>query len=154
MFACSGAGLRTRSPASGALVLTLALTLTSVTPVSAVCVHCKGFVDGCTGSLDLMPWGADSFQLLRDVFGDFFIFPLSAQEKPLEPGVVRPLDDHTRTGLNAATFRDFLRHVRPCVTWYVAELLTWVRMLHLCVTCRARVVELRMERFGRASVPG
>ena len=61
-------------------------------------------------TLDLMPWGADSFQLLRDVFGDFFIFPLSAQEKPLEPGVVRPLDDHTRTGLNAATFRDFLRH--------------------------------------------
>ena len=50
MFACSGAGLRTRSPASGALVLTLALTLTSVTQVSAVCVHCKGFVDGCTGS--------------------------------------------------------------------------------------------------------
>ena len=50
MFACSGAGLRTRSPASGALVLTLALSLTSVTQVSAVCVHCKGFVDGCTGS--------------------------------------------------------------------------------------------------------
>ena len=49
-FACSGAGLRTSSPASGALVLTLALTLTSVTQVSAVCVHCKGFVDGCTGS--------------------------------------------------------------------------------------------------------
>ena len=50
MFACSGAGLRTSSPASGALVLTLALTLTSVTQVSAVCVHCKGFVDGCKGS--------------------------------------------------------------------------------------------------------
>ena len=50
MFACSGAGLRTRSPAFGALVLTLSLTLTSVTQVSAVCVHCKGFVDGCTGS--------------------------------------------------------------------------------------------------------
>ena len=52
MFACSGAGLRTSSPASGALVLTLALTLTSVTQVSAVCVHCKGFVDGCKGSAD------------------------------------------------------------------------------------------------------
>ena len=37
-------------PAFGALLLTLALTLTSVTQVSAVCVHCKGFVDGCTGS--------------------------------------------------------------------------------------------------------
>ena len=50
MIACSGAGLRTSSPASGALVLTLALSLTSVTQVSAVCVHCKGFVEGCTGS--------------------------------------------------------------------------------------------------------
>ena len=33
------------------------------------------------------------------------------------------------------------------MTRYVAELLTCVRMLHLCVTCRARVVELRTERF-------
>ena len=39
MIACSGAGLRTSSPASVALVLTLALSLTSVTQVSAVCVH-------------------------------------------------------------------------------------------------------------------
>ena len=29
----------------------------------------------------------------------------------------------------------------------VAELLTCERMLHLCVTCRAHVVELRTERF-------
>ena len=26
------------------------------------------------------------------------------------------------------------------MTWYVAELLTCERMLHLCVTCRAHVV--------------
>ena len=52
MFACSGAGLQTCSPASSALVLTVTLTLTSMTPVTAVCVHCKGFVDGYEGSAD------------------------------------------------------------------------------------------------------
>ena len=51
MLACSGAGPRGGYYPSGALVPTLMLALTQVTPVNAVtCVHCKGFVVGCTGS--------------------------------------------------------------------------------------------------------
>lgn len=61
-------------------------------------------------TLDVSAWSPELLQLLRLVFGDYFIFPLSAQPKPLEPGVVRPLDDHTRTGLNAATDLTGLRH--------------------------------------------
>jgi len=36
------------------------------------------------------------------VFDAAYIFPMGATAKPLEPTKLRPTDDHTRTGLNAA----------------------------------------------------
>jgi len=38
----------------------------------------------------------------RQVFDAAYIFPMGATAKPLEPTKLRPTDDHTRTGLNAA----------------------------------------------------
>ena len=38
------------------------------------------------------------------------VFPLGAVPKPLEPSAVRPVSDHTRSGLKAATDMDFFRH--------------------------------------------
>ena len=46
----------------------------------------------------LLPWDA------------WRIFPLGAVPKPLEPNEMRPVSDHTRTGLKAATNVDFFRH--------------------------------------------
>ena len=46
----------------------------------------------------LLPWGT------------WRIFPLGAVPKPLEPTEMRPVSDHTRTGLKAATDMDFFRH--------------------------------------------
>ena len=37
---------------------------------------------------------------LCDEIRDFFVFPIGAVPKPLEPTEVRPASDHTRTGLN------------------------------------------------------
>ena len=39
---------------------------------------------------------------MRRVFDAAYIFPMGAVGKPLEPNKLRPTDDHTRTGLNAA----------------------------------------------------
>jgi hypothetical protein len=39
---------------------------------------------------------------VRRVFDAAYIFPMGAVAKPLEPDKLRPTDDHTRTGLNAA----------------------------------------------------
>ncbi len=61
-------------------------------------------------TLHLGKWGPQVRELLREVFGDFFIFPLGATAKPLEPDKARPTDDHTRTGLNAATDMSRLSH--------------------------------------------
>jgi hypothetical protein len=47
---------------------------------------------------------------LRSEIDSFLLFPMSAVPKPLEPTEVRPASDHTKTGLNAATLMDFLRH--------------------------------------------
>jgi len=44
------------------------------------------------------------------VFPSAFIFPMGAVAKPLEPDKGRPTDDHTRTGLNAATDMTGLSH--------------------------------------------
>ena len=38
------------------------------------------------------------------------VFPLGAVAKPLEPDAMRPVSDHTKSGLKAATDRDSLRH--------------------------------------------
>jgi hypothetical protein len=55
-------------------------------------------------------WSESLGKLLRSTFGSTFIFPMGAVSKPLEPLEKRPTDDHTRTGLNAATDLSFLRH--------------------------------------------
>jgi len=39
---------------------------------------------------------------VRRIFDAAYIFPMGAVAKPLEPDKLRPTDDHTRTGLNAA----------------------------------------------------
>ena len=46
---------------------------------------------------------------------NYFVFPMGAAEKgsnpdPKAPKVMRPTSDHTRTGLNAATVMEELRH--------------------------------------------
>lgn len=62
-------------------------------------------------SLDLGEWlGASSRSLLLDTFSHYFIAPMAAREKPLEPGVCRPLTDHTRTGFNKACTLGILSH--------------------------------------------
>ena len=55
-------------------------------------------------------WSEQLRVSLRERFENFFIFPMGAVEKPLEPGEYRPTSDHSRTGLNAATSLEFLRH--------------------------------------------
>ena len=47
---------------------------------------------------------------LCDEIRDFFVFPIGAVPKPLEPTEVRPASDHTRTGLNGATVLGMLAH--------------------------------------------
>ena len=47
---------------------------------------------------------------LGSVFGDAFSFPLGAVLKVLEKDKAQPTDDHTRTGLNAATWMGILAH--------------------------------------------
>jgi hypothetical protein len=44
----------------------------------------------------------DTLSILKQVFPAAYIFPMGATAKPLEPTKLRPTDDHTRTGLNAA----------------------------------------------------
>ena len=55
-------------------------------------------------------WSPELLRILRKRFADFFIFPMGAVAKPLEPGEARPMSDHTRTGFNAATDFTLLRH--------------------------------------------
>ena len=47
---------------------------------------------------------------LYDEIPEFFVFPMSAVAKPMEPTEVRPASDHTKTGLNAATVLGILKH--------------------------------------------
>jgi hypothetical protein len=47
---------------------------------------------------------------IKSLFGASAIFPMGATGKPLEPTELRPTDDHTRTGVNAATVLEGLRH--------------------------------------------
>ena len=54
---------------------------------------------------------------LREVipFDDWRIFPIAAVPKPLEPDEVRPVSDHTKTGLKAATVDARLKHTVTAV---------------------------------------
>jgi hypothetical protein len=47
---------------------------------------------------------------LKELFGNFYVFPMGAVPKPHAPAVYRPTSDHTRTGLNAATILGILGH--------------------------------------------
>ena len=51
-------------------------------------------------------WRSAMAQALTNMFTDSAIFPLGAVPKPLEPTEMRPTDDHSRTGVNAATDMD------------------------------------------------
>ena len=61
-------------------------------------------------TLDLGVWGPPAAAAIRSFFRASAIFPMGCVDKPLEPGVKRPTDDHTRTGFNAASDLSFLRH--------------------------------------------
>ena len=63
--------------------------------------------DGKT--LCLGDWGQVN-ESLRDEVKDFYVFPLGAVPKPLEPTEMRPASDHTKTGLNHASDMSFLKH--------------------------------------------
>ena len=51
------------------------------------------------------------------------VFPMGAVPKPLEPTAVRPVSDHTRTGLKAATDMTQLKHSLDAVEQIAANLL-------------------------------
>lgn len=83
-------------------------------------------------TIDVTDWRSTTADLLRKVFVDYFIAPLSARPKPLEPHKSRPVTDHTRTGLNAATIMTYLMHslrtfdeiaeeLKPGYTMYVSD---------------------------------
>jgi hypothetical protein len=66
-------------------------------------------------TLDLGPWSEDLRGVMKRVFKWFYIFPLSARAKPLEPNDARPISDHTRTGFNAAVDLTGLMHTLDAV---------------------------------------
>ena len=61
-------------------------------------------------TLHLGAWSTTLAKAVKSLFSSSFIFPLGAVAKPLEPSELRPTDNHTRTGLNAATDLSFLKH--------------------------------------------
>ena len=67
-------------------------------------------------TVQLGPW-AEVRSRLDEVASDYVVFPMGAVEKapaadakPSDIKIMRPTSDHTRTGLNAATAMDQLRH--------------------------------------------
>lgn len=61
-------------------------------------------------TLKLGCWSSGMADQLKAFYPHTCIFPMGAVAKPLEPTAMRPTDDHTRTGLNAATDLSFLAH--------------------------------------------
>ena len=62
-------------------------------------------------TVDYGVWSFDLRAYMARVFGDYAIAPMSSRDKgPLQPGVRRPVTDHTRTGLKAATDQRFFQH--------------------------------------------
>ena len=77
-------------------------------------------------TLDLGPFTDAMADELRATFPSSFIHPMGAVAKPLQPGQTvadwRPTSDHTRTGFNAATNMDFLRHALTAyddIAWFL-----------------------------------
>ena len=67
-------------------------------------------------------WRSAMAQALTDMFTNSAIFPLRAVAKPLEPSEMRPTDDHTRTGVNAATDMTGLAHTLTAykdIAWFL-----------------------------------
>ena len=62
---------------------------------------------GKTICLGAFEWAKDKFRL---PWANLRVFPLGAVPKPLELDEMRPVSDHTRTGMKAATDMTFLRH--------------------------------------------
>ena len=60
-------------------------------------------------TLDLGP-ARQALRELREALSDFFVFPMGAVPKPHDATVFRPISDHTKTGLNAATILGILKH--------------------------------------------
>lgn len=52
---------------------------------------------------DLGEWSPTLAAAVKQCFHKSAIFPMGCVPKPLEPEEMRPVDDHTRTGFNAAT---------------------------------------------------
>ena len=73
-------------------------------------------------TLVLGPWSANMAAGLKEVFRASTIFPMGAVEKSSQPGVFRPTDDHTRTGLNHLS--DAMSYSLNAVT-EIAEFLKW-----------------------------
>ena len=47
---------------------------------------------------------------LKQKIKNFFVFPMGAVPKPHDPSVMRPISDHTKTGLNKLTVLGILKH--------------------------------------------
>ncbi len=73
-------------------------------------------------TLVLGPWSANMAAGLKEVFRASTIFPMGAVEKSSQPGVFRPTDDHTRTGLNHLS--DAMSYSLNAVN-EIAEFLKW-----------------------------
>ena len=75
-------------------------------------------------TLDLGTWTPALASALKLMFVTSAIFPVGAVPKPLEPTELRPTDDHTRTGFNAASTLDFLRHSLDTyneIAWFLRQ---------------------------------
>ena len=73
-------------------------------------------------TLDLGLWTNALADGLKSMFSATAIFPMGAAKKALEASELRPTDDHTRTGLNAATSLEGLRHSLDAyseISWFM-----------------------------------
>ena len=75
----------------------------------AVCKAIKKRVD-TKKTIKLGVWSQELKEQLGAVFGDYTIFPLGAVPKRDSPEECRPISDHSRSGLNAATNLEPFRH--------------------------------------------
>ena len=64
----------------------------------------------CGKTLLVGRWDKGLAAAWEAMFESSCIFPMGGTPKPLEPTKIRPTDDHTRTGVNAATDMAELRH--------------------------------------------
>ena len=75
-------------------------------------------------TLLLGDWNCNLASRIRAYFPSTAIFAMGAVKKALESTEMRPTSDHTRSGLNAATILDFLRHGLDTyneVAWFLKQ---------------------------------